>query len=84
MIESPFTILGVAPSCGLWQLEQLILPSRTGWCDVRNDLARSALWHVKHVSASVFVFSWPFADFASWTLWQAVQATLRRACTLAR
>jgi hypothetical protein len=28
----------------LWQLAQLIFPSRTGWCDVRWAFARIDWW----------------------------------------
>ena len=76
--------MGWAPSWGLWQLAQLIFPSRTGWCEVFIDLARSGLWHAAQVSGSSCVFSWARIDLYSWMPWHSVQATLRRACMLLR
>ena len=77
-VNSALIILGLLPSWGLWQLVQVMRPSRTGWCEVRRLRARIAWWQVKQVSESVVVLSWARADLNSWTPWQVMQATPRR------
>ena len=60
-VRSAFTLL-IEP-CGLWQLEQDILPSRTGMCaTARSVLVTWVRWHVAHNCVSVFFTSCLAAD----------------------
>ena len=66
--------------CGLWQVVQSILPSRTGmWPDFLTFIA-SCLWQVSQVSTAVTVFSCALSDFGLCTLWQVAHDTLRASC----
>ena len=81
MFHSALIILGRVESCGLWQLAQSILPSRTGWCDARIPFARICGWQEKQVSDSRVVFNCVFTDLKEWTLWHVVQERSRRSWT---
>ena len=66
--------------CGVWQVVQSILPSRTGmWPDFLTFIA-SCLWQVSQVSTAVTVFSCARSDFGLCTLWQVAHETLRASC----
>src|SRR5512143_571939 len=68
--------------CGLWHEVQVILPSRSGMCEVRIVWARFCRWQVPQVSITVSLASWWRGETFSMTLWQFVQATSRDSCAL--
>ncbi len=60
-VRRAFTLL-IEP-CGLWQLEQDNLPSRTGMCaTARSVLVTWVRWHVAHNCVSVLFTSCLAAD----------------------
>src|SRR3954447_2271615 len=67
---------------GLWQGGHVILPSRTGMCELRSCFCTCGLWHVPHSSIWFAFTSCPRSDFAEWTEWQETHPRLRAAWAL--
>src|SRR6202030_1085740 len=65
-----FSMRTLVDPCGVWQVVQSILPSRTGMCPCFLIFIASCLWQVSQVWIAVTVFSCPCADFGLCTLWQ--------------
>src|SRR5512141_2620846 len=68
--------------CGLWHDVHVILPSRTGMCELRSCFCTCGLWQVPQSSSWFALTSCPRSDFAECTEWQETQPRLRAACPL--
>ena len=82
MSDGSLRSAGVTVPCGLWHEVQVILPSRSGMCEVRIVWARFWRWQLPQVSITVSLASWWRGETLSMTLWQLVQGTSRDSCAL--
>jgi hypothetical protein len=58
-----FNIRTLFEPCGVWQVMQSILPSRTGIWPDRFTFIASCLWQDSHMSRAVAAFNWACSDF---------------------
>src|SRR4051812_50207258 len=79
MVFPTLSMRTLVEPCGVWQVVQSILPSRTGMCPDFLTFIDSCLWQVSQVCTAVAVFSCARSDFGVWTLWQVAPDRVRGA-----